>query len=176
MRSEQSQLCNFLLAQQRIRNDLGNDNSVWGLTESWFWQILCYREYLLSNKTPAISAKPDAESWGAQLRKGCLELAILATLRHEPLYGLDILRALARSGLAVGEGTLYAILNRLRTDGFVVSEWRDAGTGHPRKYFTLTESGRGKTTAMAKAWRELSAQMETVLETNTRKVSHERAK
>jgi PadR family transcriptional regulator PadR len=54
--------------------------------------------------------KPDdgyAERWESQLRKGCLEMAILASLRNGRLYGLDILRALAgRSSLGLAEGTL----------------------------------------------------------------------
>ncbi len=121
--------------------------------------------------------QPDAKSWGAQLRKGSLELAILAALWHQPLYGLDILRALKNSGIAVADGTLYAILNRLRSDGLVISEWRDAGSGHPRKYYTLTESGRDNTTAMAVVWKEFSGQIDRVLETMLRKeVKHARTK
>jgi PadR family transcriptional regulator PadR len=113
-------------------------------------------------KTPMF---PDPESWGAQLRKGSLELAILATLWHEARYGLDILRTMKNSGLAVAEGTLYAILNRLRSEGLVVSEWRDAGSGHPRKYFSLTESGRSNTVAMARTWKEFSGQIDNALQT-----------
>lgn len=122
-------------------------------------------------------SKPSTETWGAQLRKGCLELAILASLWQKPLYGLDILRALKSAGLAVAEGTLYAILNRLRSDGLVSSEWRDAGSGHPRKYYTLTDSGKGNTTAMASAWEEFSGQMNNVLQTvAVKEVNHVRAK
>jgi PadR family transcriptional regulator PadR len=65
-------------------------------------------------------ADPDAdvERWEAQLRKGTLELAILASLWGTRRYGLEILRALeARCRLALAEGTLYLILNRLRKDG-----------------------------------------------------------
>jgi PadR family transcriptional regulator PadR len=104
------------------------------------------------------------DNWDAQLRKGCLELAILASLWAEPLYGLGMLRFLrSRGGMEVAEGTLYPILNRLRIDGLLTSEWRDAGTGHPRKYYTLTEPGRAKTMEMAAAWSAFSAQMDEVL-------------
>lgn len=127
-------------------------------------------------KNPPIPAAIEDDTWSAQLRKGSLELAILATLAGDALYGLEILRTLTAKGLNVGEGTLYAILNRLRLDGFVVSEWRDAGTGHPRKYFTLTESGRAKTAAMTKAWKELAAQMEQILAATTKESKHVRAK
>jgi|SRR5579875_274727 len=115
-------------------------------------------------ETQSPPTRSGAESWAAQLRKGSLELALLAALWHEPLYGLDVLRTLKASGLVIAEGTLYAILNRLRTEGLVASEWRDAGTGHPRKYYTLTESGRVSTKAMALAWKEFSGQIDDVLE------------
>src|ERR1035438_6049188 len=78
-----------------------------------------------SNESPG--KPPATDNWEAQLRKGCLELAILASLWEEPLYGLDILRALrTRSRMEVAEGTLYPILNRLRLDGTGddTTEWR----------------------------------------------------
>jgi len=116
---------------------------------------------------------PAPDNWDAQLRKGSLELAILASLWAEPLYGLEILRTLRdRGGMEVAEGTLYPILNRLRLDGLVVSEWREAGTGHPRKYYTLTAQGRARTRAMAGAWSAFSAQMEEMLAAVHRKGKH----
>ncbi len=101
----------------------------------------------------------EQDNWSAQLRKGSLELAILASLWDGALYGLDILRALEAGGLAVAEGTLYPILNRLRTEGLLASEWRDTGAGHPRKYYSLTPAGRERTTEMSAAWASFSAQM-----------------
>ena len=52
------------------------------------------------------------------MRKGCLEMAVLASLWHGRLYGLEILRVLERdSHLVLAEGTIYPILNRLRAEG-----------------------------------------------------------
>src|SRR5512138_3381695 len=83
--------------------------------------------------------EPDVERWEAQLRKGTLQLAILASLWGSRLYGLEILRALeARSNLGLAEGTLYLILNRLRAEGLVEAEWVAADSGHSRKYYWLT--------------------------------------
>jgi PadR family transcriptional regulator PadR len=111
--------------------------------------------------------KPDdgyAERWESQLRKGSLEMAILASLWHGRLYGLDILRALAgRSSLGLAEGTLYLILNRLKNDGFVESEWVDAGTGHPRKYYWLTAAGKDRLHEMARFWTRFSADLNALL-------------
>ena len=106
-----------------------------------------------------------SEPWEAQLRKGSLEMAILASLFAEKKYGLEILRALdGKSGLALAEGTLYLILNRLKNDGLVESEWVDAGTGHPRKYYWLTRTGKERLRAMARFWTEFSGQLDALLD------------
>ena len=105
------------------------------------------------------------DNWSAQLRKGSLELAILASLWNKALYGLEVLRSLEHdSDLNVAEGTLYPILNRLRTEGVLESEWVDSGTGHPRKYYKLTEAGRRRVAEMAQAWAEFSNKLDRILE------------
>ena len=94
-----------------------------------------------SFRTPVES--DTSERWEAQLRKGCVEMAVLATLWNGKLYGLEILRVLERdSNLVVAEGTIYPILNRLRAEGLLQSEWVEAEAGHPRKYYELTPNGR----------------------------------
>ena len=93
------------------------------------------------------------ERWEAQLRKGCLDLAILAVLWNRRLYGLEILRFLQdTSGLELAEGTLYPILLRLKQDALVESTWVEAEAGHPRKYYWLTPEGRERAVAMIQTW------------------------
>jgi PadR family transcriptional regulator, regulatory protein PadR len=108
---------------------------------------------------------PDpAEKWEVQLRKGSLELAILAALWEGPLYGLEILRNLeSGSDLVVVEGTVYPLLTRLRTLGLVNSEWVESDSGHPRKYYRLTDAGRRRALAMARIWTRFSASMTSLL-------------
>jgi len=92
-----------------------------------------------------------ADNWERQVRKGWLELAILASLWKEKLYGLDILRRLEKhSDLILAEGTIYPILNRLKADGLVDSRWVEGEAGHPRKYYSLTAAGRRRAVAMAR--------------------------
>jgi PadR family transcriptional regulator PadR len=107
----------------------------------------------------------ESEKWAAQLRKGTLELAILACLGTEPRYGLEILQVLGQAGLGITEGTLYPLVNRLRGDGLLQSEWRQEGTGNPRKYYTLTGAGRARAEGMAAEWRSFAAAMDTLIST-----------
>lgn len=105
-----------------------------------------------------------AEKWEVQLRKGCLELAILAALWDGRLYGLEILRRLeSDSDLVVSEGTVYPLLSRLRALGLVDSEWVEANTGHPRKYYALTAAGKKRAREMAETWSRFSASMGKLL-------------
>jgi PadR family transcriptional regulator PadR len=68
-----------------------------------------------------------SERWEAQLRKGALEMAALASLWKGRLYGLEIIRFLEnRSRLVLAEGTIYPILNRLKVEGCLTSEWVEA--------------------------------------------------
>ena len=115
-----------------------------------------------------IISAPEVESpdkWEAQMRKGCVEMAVLASLWSGRAYGLEILRVLERdSDLVVGEGTIYPILNRLRTDGLVQSEWVEAEAGHPRKYYQLTAAGRDRAIRMAQTWQQFSAGLGCLIE------------
>jgi PadR family transcriptional regulator PadR len=96
-------------------------------------------------------APESSDNWESQVRKGWLELAILASLWSERLYGLGILRRLeADSDLVVAEGTIYPILSRLKRDGLIDSKWVESEAGHPRKYYWLTAAGRRRTLSMAK--------------------------
>lgn len=113
---------------------------------------------------PCMKVKEQPERWEAQFRKGCLELAILATLLQGRLYGLEILRKLeSNPKLAIGEGTVYPILSRLRNEGFVVAEWIEAEAGHPRKYYELSKPGRARIHQMATFWREFSESLDSLL-------------
>lgn len=104
------------------------------------------------------------DKWEVQLRKGCLELAILASLWKGRLYGLELLRALeTESDLVITEGTVYPLLSRLRNEGLLDSEWVEAELGHPRKYYRLTSAGRRKAIMMARIWSKFSAKLDDLL-------------
>src|SRR5713226_8683991 len=99
---------------------------------------------MASNTATGSASASQTDKWEVQLRKGCLELAILGTLWPGRLYGLEILRRLdSDSGLALSAGTVYPLLARLKAEGLLESEWVEADR-HPRKYYRLTPGGRGR--------------------------------
>jgi PadR family transcriptional regulator PadR len=109
-------------------------------------------------------AGADADKWEVQLRKGCLELAILAALWNGKLYGLEILRRLeSDSDLIVTEGTVYPLLSRLKAMRLVQSEWVESDSGHPRKYYALTAVGKKRALEMAGSWAKFSTSMSKLL-------------
>ena len=105
------------------------------------------------------------DNWETQIRKGWLELAILASLWGDELYGLDIIRRLqSDSDLLLAEGTIYPILGRLKRDGLIESKWVEAEAGHPRKYYWLTAAGRRRVLAMARYASTFLARIDSLLE------------
>lgn len=112
-----------------------------------------------------IDPEPDSgEKWEVQLRKGCLELAILASLWDGKLYGLEILRRLETdSDLVISEGTVYPLLTRLKNLGLVKSEWVESNGGHPRKYYALTPVGKQRVQAMVEIWNRFSSSIGKLL-------------
>jgi PadR family transcriptional regulator, regulatory protein PadR len=105
-----------------------------------------------------------ADKWEVQLRKGSLELAILAALSGGRLYGLEILRRLeSDSDLIVSEGTVYPLLSRLKALELVASEWVESEAGHPRKYYSLTRAGKKRALEMGRIWTRFSSSMSKLL-------------
>jgi PadR family transcriptional regulator, regulatory protein PadR len=115
-------------------------------------------------KRPDPGEQDVADKWEVQLRKGCLELAILAVLWDGRHYGLEILRRLeSDSDLVVSEGTVYPLLSRLKTIGLLRSEWVESEAGHPRKYYALTAAGRRRALEMTGIWTRFSSRMTKLL-------------
>ena len=92
-------------------------------------------------------------NWTTQMRKGLLELCVLAALKGRRLYGYDIVKRLgAVGGLVMGEGTVYPILSRFKKDGLVETTLVESAEGPARKYYLLTDRGRALLAKMRAAW------------------------
>jgi PadR family transcriptional regulator PadR len=119
---------------------------------------------MASTRASDASSASHIDRWEVQLRKGCLELAILGILWPQTLYGLEILRRLEDdSDLALSAGTVYPLLARLKADGLLESEWVEADAGHPRKYYRLTALGRRRAIEMARMWSAFAASLGDLL-------------
>jgi len=102
--------------------------------------------------------------WDVQLRKGTLELVILAALKKRRLYGLELLGLLHRfETMAITEGTLYPLMDRLKRDGVVEADWHQEGTSRPRKFYQLTGQGKKKLSDLTLRWRKSVEDIEFLL-------------
>ncbi len=75
-----------------------------------------------------------------QIRKGLLELCVLASLREKDSYGYQIIKDVS-AYIDISESTLYPILRRLDTEGKVES-YNTEYNNRIRKYYTITDEGR----------------------------------
>lgn len=99
-----------------------------------------------------------------RLVHGFLEVCLLSLLESGPDYGLSLSQRLAAAGLEdVPGGTLYPALLRLERRGWVVVSRRASDSGPPRKYFTLTPSGRAELSSRRVEWRTFVATLDGLI-------------
>jgi PadR family transcriptional regulator PadR len=103
--------------------------------------------------------------WETQLRKGVVDLAVLATIARGETYGYRIVEQLQRlEGLALTESTVYPVLTRLARDGLLAIRSAQSPAGPPRRYYRLTNEGERHFRQMAESWRKVSTSVTELIE------------
>ena len=97
-----------------------------------------------------------------QLKKGALELCVLALLSQRDGYAYEIASRLSEA-IGMGEGTIYPLMRRLQADGLVETYLVESKEGPPRKYYRLSEAGKRNFTSQQAAWKSFSGAVETIL-------------
>ncbi len=99
----------------------------------------------------------DIENTQSQMRKGILEYCVLQVIACGECYSSDIIEQLKQVELIVVEGTLYPLLTRLKNAELLQYKWEESESGPPRKYFSLTPSGKAFLAALDGTWQQLHA-------------------
>ena len=103
-----------------------------------------------------------AEAVQVQLKKGVLELCVLALLSSHDSNDYEIASRLAE-GIDMGEGTIYPLMRRMQSDGLVETYLVESPSGPPRKYYKLTEAGKASFVAQKAEWAAFSRAVENIL-------------
>ena len=104
------------------------------------------------------------ENTQAQMRKGILEYCILLIIARNDAYVQDIINKLRASKMIVVEGTIYPLLTRLKNTGLLSYRWEESQQGPPRKYYSITEQGRGFLKELENSWDELTSAVNSIKE------------
>jgi PadR family transcriptional regulator PadR len=102
------------------------------------------------------------ESLQVQLKKGALELCVLALLSRQDSYAYELASVLA-ADVGMGEGTIYPLMRRLQVDGLVKTYLVESASGPSRKYYKLTPAGRTAFTAQKAEWQEFVSSINRAL-------------
>ena len=97
-----------------------------------------------------------------QLKKGALELCVLALLARSESYAYEIASALA-AGVGMGEGTIYPLMRRMQDDRLVETRLAESNSGPPRKYYRLTPAGRAAFAVQKREWRTFTDAVDKLL-------------
>ncbi len=90
-----------------------------------------------------------------QLKRGLLEICVLAAIKNEESYGYRIIKDVAPY-VEISESTLYPILRRLEA-GELLTVRSAEHNGRLRKYYRITGAGRARLAEFTKEWSEMMA-------------------
>jgi PadR family transcriptional regulator, regulatory protein PadR len=88
-----------------------------------------------------------------QLKRGLLEVCVLAVLNHGDSYGYQLIKDISPC-IEISESTLYPILKRLEGSE-MVTVYSIEHNSRLRKYYKLTETGRQKIEDFKNEWKEV---------------------
>lgn len=97
-----------------------------------------------------------------QLKKGVLGLCVLALLSRGDSYAYEIASRMA-DAVDMGEGTIYPLMRRMQSEGLVKTYLEESPSGPPRKYYSLTETGRARLTEQVAEWRGFTEAVDTLI-------------
>lgn len=97
-----------------------------------------------------------------QLKKGALDMCVLAILARRDSYAYEIVAQLA-DGLDMSEGTIYPLMRRLQNEQWVSTYLVESASGPPRKYYKLGPSGHERLEQMRDDWQTFAAEVNKIL-------------
>jgi DNA-binding PadR family transcriptional regulator len=92
----------------------------------------------------------------SKIARGSAELAILALLDEQPLYGFEISKRIEeRTGGALHFtlASLYPMLYDLEKRGWIGGHWEANDAGRDRRYYSLTPAGKKQLAPLRQEWR-----------------------
>ena len=88
-----------------------------------------------------------------QLRRGLLDVCVLAAIKNEDSYGYKIIKDM-KPYIVLSESTLYTILKRLEAANMLTVRTAEHG-GRLRKYYRITDEGRRRIADFKEEWKEI---------------------
>lgn len=88
-----------------------------------------------------------------QLKRGLLDVCVLAAIQSEDSYGYKIIKDVAPY-ITLSESTLYTILKRLENANMLTVQTVEHG-GRLRKYYRITHIGRKRIEDFKEDWKEI---------------------
>ena len=98
----------------------------------------------------------------AQLKKGNLNLCVLALLSENDMYGFELVGKISEA-IQISEGTIYPLLKRIKDLGYVTTYLKESSEGPPRKYYSITESGITEKERLITEWNEFIKGMKKII-------------
>ncbi len=85
------------------------------------------------------------ENWESVYKKGLLTFWILLLLDEKPFYPYEMSAEIVRISegtISADDNSIYRAISRFEEMGLIASQSGESKLGPPRKYYSLTETGR----------------------------------
>lgn len=103
-----------------------------------------------------------------EINAGIASLVLLSVLgqSEEAMYGYQIAKMLderSEQTPLMKQGVLYPVLRSLESNGLLNSIVEPSVTGPPRRYYTITQAGRGALKVWTEVWNQTNTFVNAVL-------------
>ena len=88
-----------------------------------------------------------------QIKRGLLDVCVLASIKNKPSYGYKIIRDI-KPFVDISESTLYPILRRLEA-AVCLTVYTAEHNGRLRKYYRITSEGLERIAQFRQEWKEI---------------------
>ena len=108
-----------------------------------------------------------AKAVRSQISRGSTEVAILALLAEQPLYGFEISRLIEEKtggALCFKLASLYPMLYDLEKRRLIKGRWETNPAGRDRRYYCLTPAGKKALNPLRREWRSFFQALERLAE------------
>jgi len=104
-----------------------------------------------------------------EVKRGSAEMLILALVEDQPRHGYEIAKLIERRSDGVLQfhvASLYPLLYRLETRGWIRGRWVEKAGQRRRRYYSLTAAGRKVLADQRQTWSDFFAALDHVARIN----------
>lgn len=92
--------------------------------------------------------------------RAALPLLLLRKLATSPAHGYGLIEQLTAQGFPVKGTTVYPLLSKMQSQGYIDASWDTPSAGPPKKVLSITPTGEGHLVGLEAQWQQIQRAMD----------------